>query len=575
MCDSFETGLVFVDHRSPRRLDGCGQFRLRSVAAAAVAWIVLVVVGTHAAAHDARAHERVVGSAYTETNRSITQTTHGDRPAAIRAGVRAVEAARDRLRASGAATTPAAQADHLSGDFCGSATGADDVTNAVDVARPKYRVVYAYPADQPDRFGEYAPRIAQTVKDVVDFVAASTGGQLMLRVDQGTSCGPQFLDLQPVRLPRSLGEYSAYGSELFDVLTADVRTAMGPPPAGQRTNVLLFADAVGTVVPYAGQGTLWNDDRPGPENLSNSGDNFAVVYGTGDSWFSSSERAYVMTTALHEVLHNLGGVVDGAPYATGAGHCWDEWDVLCYQDGGPTSQALTYPCPGEYGAELLDCGANTYFATSPEPGSWLASHWNVASSRYLCAPAACATRAQRPTASLVGPSSGTLGSQVTFDASGSTDADGRVVDARWRTSAGVIVDGAAGTTVSVRLVAPGSEWVEVQAIDDEGLESDPRRISLTVAPERSSTSWDTSWADGFANMRERRSASRPRRCRVPRLRGLTYRTARRRLRAAGCFHVRWRWTGRRSRGRVRSQSPRAGRTIGSHARVSVRLAPRR
>ena len=79
-------------------------------------------------------------------------------------------------------------------------------------------------------------------------------------------------------------------------------------------------------------------------------------------------------------MHNLGGVQNSAPHSTQAGHCWDEYDTMCYSDGG--NHAMVQVCPGskEY---LLDCNTDDYFSTYPEPGSYLATHWNSADSRFL------------------------------------------------------------------------------------------------------------------------------------------------------------------------------------------------
>jgi hypothetical protein len=57
---------------------------------------------------------------------------------------------------------------------------------------------------------------------------------------------------------------------------------------------------------------------------------------------------------LHEILHDLGAVQPDAPTPSAAGHCTDEADVMCYDDGsGPT--VVTTVCPPEHEA-LVDCG---------------------------------------------------------------------------------------------------------------------------------------------------------------------------------------------------------------------------
>jgi hypothetical protein len=76
----------------------------------------------------------------------------------------------------------------------------------------------------------------------------------------------------------------------------------------------------------------------------------------------------------------LGAVNPAAPHSNGAWHCTDEYDRLCYDDGSGAS--LTFLCASSQ-EPLLDCNGDDYFNVAPPPGSWLASHWNLASSAFL------------------------------------------------------------------------------------------------------------------------------------------------------------------------------------------------
>jgi hypothetical protein len=86
------------------------------------------------------------------------------------------------------------------------------------------------------------------------------------------------------------------------------------------------------------------------------------------------------STEAHELTHTLGAVLGGAPHATNYGHCWDTYDVMCYDDGPGTE--LKVVCPRAH-QQLLDCGHDDYFSTAPPAGSWLLTHWNVANSGFL------------------------------------------------------------------------------------------------------------------------------------------------------------------------------------------------
>ncbi|WP_245633780.1 RICIN domain-containing protein [Amycolatopsis jejuensis] len=102
--------------------------------------------------------------------------------------------------------------------------------------------------------------------------------------------------------------------------------------------------------------------------------NYATV-GTGCwSWQASG----------HELLHTLGAVQSSAPHASSNGHCWDDEDIMCYDDGGLPNPPghLVKSCPGAP-ENQIDCNGDDYFNTRPPAGTYIATHWNVANSDYL------------------------------------------------------------------------------------------------------------------------------------------------------------------------------------------------
>ena len=79
----------------------------------------------------------------------------------------------------------------------------------------------------------------------------------------------------------------------------------------------------------------------------------------------------------------MGAVNDDAPYSTGAGHCIDGIDILCYPDDsfvGKNYYSETR-CPEESFVNTwgppLDCMYDSYFDAQEESGEWLSNHWNT------------------------------------------------------------------------------------------------------------------------------------------------------------------------------------------------------
>ncbi|GGR07922.1 RICIN domain-containing protein [Streptomyces netropsis] len=250
----------------------------------------------------------------------------------------------------------------------------------------RVQVVYVH-APGNDRYAEYLASFRKWAADADTIYFASaqeTGGVRHIRFVTGADCAPSVLNAE---VPSSaLAEFGAMNSAL---------AAKGFDRRDRK--YMIFADAK----VYCGIGTFSGDERPGAANLSN----FGPSYGRTDAgcWGGS--------TAAHELGHNLGAVNNSAPNTSRAAHCTDEWDVMCYSDA-PYYPTMRDICPERGHDERLDCRHDDYYHTSPQPGSYLATHWNVANNQFLMTgdgtrpdPDPSPTPTPKPTGS-TGPSTG-------------------------------------------------------------------------------------------------------------------------------------------------------------------------
>lgn len=225
----------------------------------------------------------------------------------------------------------------------------------------RVQLVYVRGDQQADRYDEMLPqfRLWATQIDEI-FVAAGeqTGGVRHVRYVHDASC-------VPVVNHEVIPQASMSGAPQS---VTDVLKTRGYNRTDRK--YVVWYDAPGCGLAYGSGG----DDRPAANNPYNAGPHYATVGTSCWTWHATA----------HELLHNLGAVRPSAPNATRFGHCWDDEDIMCYDDGGIPSPpgALVKKCPGAP-ENQIDCNHDDYFNVSPPANSYLATHWNVAYSLYL------------------------------------------------------------------------------------------------------------------------------------------------------------------------------------------------
>ena len=230
----------------------------------------------------------------------------------------------------------------------------------------RVQLVYAYRAGTSNRSGTYASSIRTWATQFDEYLAgeaAATGGNRRVRFVHDAGCQPTVMTVQ---VPSNATEYDA---------AVDALEAAGL--ASSNRKYLVYADW--NVSGLCGVGTYYGDEDPSSSNYNNTEGGHAFTYLSCWDWNTSR-------TALHELFHNLGAVQTNAPNGNG-GHCIDGTlsgsDIMCYGSG-------SFDACDAAGPRIMDCGRDDYFNVTPVAGSYLATHWNPATSEYLAAPSGCA-----------------------------------------------------------------------------------------------------------------------------------------------------------------------------------------
>jgi hypothetical protein len=154
------------------------------------------------------------------------------------------------------------------------------------------------------------------------------------------------------------------GKADFSTIISDLQ-ALGYNKTNEKY-VVWYDDRTG--ISWCGEGSITGDERDTAANVNNRGPDFGI--------------SYDCNAIMHEHGHNVGAVQYNSPFSTGDGsHCWQEYDVMCYSDGGDRFPgSLTYSCTD---FSHYDCQHNDYFdakigaGEGVGAGSYLDTKWNI------------------------------------------------------------------------------------------------------------------------------------------------------------------------------------------------------
>ena len=245
--------------------------------------------------------------------------------------------------------------------------------------------MYGYPKGTTNRADVMRPLIREAVSlaDLnLDLVTPDAAGQHYRFYCKNDA----VVSVRTVKLV-PIGSDAAYTfNDVVGSLTNQVGDGLGTVDfRDPRFVYAVLVDNIGCCYSWGGQASVMADDQPDPTlNANNqqwSGYARDSMIRLG---FDASTEA---TIFQHEVGHNLGAVQDTSPHSSGAFHCYDGYDIMCYADGGPFFQgggAMSYDCPYQTdGLAVFDCGGDDYYNAAPPSGAFLESHWNVANSAWL------------------------------------------------------------------------------------------------------------------------------------------------------------------------------------------------
>lgn len=248
--------------------------------------------------------------------------------------------------------------------WCGPGESSVDLPDALNNAY-QVHVIYAYPADSPDRFSERALPIARDIAAIDTWWQAQDSSRTP-RFDLASfpACDTAFgqLDISSVRLPQPGAAYSSTDT-IVDRLSHDLAAAGFADPDKKE---LVYYD--GPVNEPGGGSYVCGES---PTNILGGGPQaYAAVFLVPPCGDGLGDATSVAAATAHELIHNLGALADvGPPHI-----CPDSPGHPC-----DSPNDILYPS-ADYGASLntkqLDVGHDDYYGHS---GTW----WDVRNSPFL------------------------------------------------------------------------------------------------------------------------------------------------------------------------------------------------
>lgn len=282
----------------------------------------------------------------------------------------------------------------------GTGSGGDSSKPAcVDANDYHAELIYARPKDAPSGLQEMAPKLKGYFKSA-DGIVNEEAKRFSVTAHLKVLCEKEEIAVFEANLPNTGGYYFSASGGTRDVLVRDLKSLGFNKP---NAKYIAFYDGKaagcgGGNQPCSAQQSLKGpDDRLSEDNVYNLGPDFALLYKIDEDQvkqitgggFNTTYDMLAPVMMLHEYAHTLGAVQPSAPHSTkkeitdGQKHCADSpfigrggTDIMCKSDS--EGEVFGNECSGFYPFRF-DCNNDDYFNPKPEPGSYLATHWNLGS----------------------------------------------------------------------------------------------------------------------------------------------------------------------------------------------------
>lgn len=249
------------------------------------------------------------------------------------------------------------------------------------------QLLYARPKDTASRYQEIAPKLRSWFGSA-NGIVSEEAKRFNVTADLVVACESDEISVVEVVLPNTKTYYQNAARETRQALVKDIGSA-GFDKHNAKYIVYYDGNATGCggKTCISQQSIKGPDDRLREDNVYNVGPDYALLYNVDNAaieeLLGTSYDMVAPVLLLHEYAHTLGAVQPSAPNSTKEGHCKDSptigkggTDVMCKSD--VSGVVFGNACPGMFPFRF-DCNNDDYFNPKPEPGSYLATHWNLGS----------------------------------------------------------------------------------------------------------------------------------------------------------------------------------------------------